>query len=322
MQNKKQIPEYVEGIIYKITCSATLKSYVGQTLTHRWNHGKWRPYGINRRLSAHISCARAGYNSVICEAIRANGEECFSIAELFRCALSERDDKEKQAILSEQTLQPNGYNAALVGAYVVTGSKRRSVNTEKKTEVRKRTHDAAFKTDAASGENTEPVLKAYIREQAGVSPKFSVFLETATQNTQSSMRRTTFSATSNRDSAIQKAREFALRYTQNIDFVPRTEGKSRSQANQEKIISALGNSVLKIRAYGIKEHIALYFETAAASQRKQMMRTSFLYSTHGNDKTKTMHAAREWAKANFQNAEFVKCGEAAQEIHDDALEEE
>lgn len=319
MQNKRQIPDNVEGIIYKMTCSSTNKSYVGQTLSHRWNHGKWRPYGVERRLRSHITSARSGVNTTIYNAMREHGEDTFSIQELFRCAVTERDENEKAAMVSEKTVHPDGYNMYLAGSSAQTGVKRITIKNSKKADVRKRAYDLAFKS-SDDVDDVEVVLKAHIREQAGVSPKFSVFLETASHKTTRTMRRTTFSATASRGSVLQQAREFALQYTQNIDFVPRTEGKSRSQANQEKIISVLGDTVLKIRVHSNKDHIALYFETADTKYIKQMMRTSFLDSMHDNDKTKTLHAAREWAKTNFKDAKFVKCGTAAKAI-DDADEE-
>ena len=44
---------YVE--IYKITCLETNKMYVGQAVSHILNNGKYRRYGMVRRLNGHIS---------------------------------------------------------------------------------------------------------------------------------------------------------------------------------------------------------------------------------------------------------------------------
>ena len=48
------IPEYVKGQIYLITNTVNNKKYIGQTRTHMWNHGKYRPFGYIRRFKDHI----------------------------------------------------------------------------------------------------------------------------------------------------------------------------------------------------------------------------------------------------------------------------
>ena len=41
--------------IYKITNLITKKLYVGQTVSHVLNHGKYRKYGYQKRLESHFS---------------------------------------------------------------------------------------------------------------------------------------------------------------------------------------------------------------------------------------------------------------------------
>lgn len=47
--------ENVNGEIYIITNIVTKKSYVGQTVSHRKNRKKYRPFGYNGRFKDHIS---------------------------------------------------------------------------------------------------------------------------------------------------------------------------------------------------------------------------------------------------------------------------
>ena len=44
---------YIE--IYKITNIITKKLYIGQTVSHVLNHGKYRKFGCVKRLNSHIS---------------------------------------------------------------------------------------------------------------------------------------------------------------------------------------------------------------------------------------------------------------------------
>ena len=48
-------PESVKGIIYLIEHTASGKKYVGQTLSHRKNHERYRPFGAVGRFRDHIS---------------------------------------------------------------------------------------------------------------------------------------------------------------------------------------------------------------------------------------------------------------------------
>ena len=45
----------VVGHIYKITNIKTNKIYIGQTLSHRKNRGKYRPFGYEGRFKDHLS---------------------------------------------------------------------------------------------------------------------------------------------------------------------------------------------------------------------------------------------------------------------------
>jgi hypothetical protein len=107
----------VIGIIYKITNSKNGKNYIGQTLSHRLNHGKYRPFGITKRLKDHLSAALTKDKSKSKEccrelnnSIREFGIETFSIEELQKCKIDEMDELEIEYIEKFNSLYPNGMN--------------------------------------------------------------------------------------------------------------------------------------------------------------------------------------------------------------------
>ena len=60
LPKENEIPRFVEEEeryveIYKITNIENNKIYVGQTVSHMLNHGKYRRYGSQKRLDSHIS---------------------------------------------------------------------------------------------------------------------------------------------------------------------------------------------------------------------------------------------------------------------------
>jgi len=55
----------VYGLLYEMTNSVTGMNYVGQTLSHRKNKGKYRPFGIVGRFNDHLS--EATNNTKACQ---------------------------------------------------------------------------------------------------------------------------------------------------------------------------------------------------------------------------------------------------------------
>jgi group I intron endonuclease len=104
----------VQGQIYLITNIQNQKKYVGQTLTHRKNHGKYRPFGIQGRFNDHLSEAICNTKKKQCRylnnAIRHYGKEFFTVSLITNCQPSELDEYEKYYIEEYNTLYPNGYN--------------------------------------------------------------------------------------------------------------------------------------------------------------------------------------------------------------------
>lgn len=97
-----------KGSVYKVYCSETAKSYVGQTRDTKHKAGVPYAYGITGRWNDHVSCpARTPFGSAILQ----YGPDSFIVS----CLESDidegkLDEREAYWIASENTLIPNGYN--------------------------------------------------------------------------------------------------------------------------------------------------------------------------------------------------------------------
>jgi hypothetical protein len=104
----------VKGQIYVIENINTKKSYIGQTVTHRKNHKKYRPFGYIGRFKDHLSEAlcntKKKQSRYLNNAIRMYGKDVFKVSLLHTCPLTELDKWEQYYIESYNTLFPNGYN--------------------------------------------------------------------------------------------------------------------------------------------------------------------------------------------------------------------
>jgi len=132
--------EKVYGIIYKITNLENNKIYIGQTLSHRKNHNRYRPFGHIGRFNDHISEAicntKPNQCSYLNQAIRKYGKEIFSVEELEKCNIEDLDEREKYYIYHTKSLYPNGYNLTIGGKnlYVKTmKTNEYSINTQRIT---------------------------------------------------------------------------------------------------------------------------------------------------------------------------------------------
>ena len=106
--------EQVRGEIYKMTNTDTGKVYVGQTVSHRKNHAKYRRFGIIGRFKDHISEAMCNTKKHQCNylnsAIRKYGVEKFTVELIEVCSVTEMDEREAHYIVVLNSLYPNGYN--------------------------------------------------------------------------------------------------------------------------------------------------------------------------------------------------------------------
>lgn len=109
----------VRGVIYCVEHIATGKKYVGQTRTHRENHGRYRPFGAEGRFRDHMSCALRNTKPSQCSAlyndIRQYGREAFKWYQLEECGILENDQRERYWIAQLSTMHPVGYNLSAGG---------------------------------------------------------------------------------------------------------------------------------------------------------------------------------------------------------------
>jgi len=104
----------IKGQIYIITNTLNGKQYVGQTLSHRKNRNKYRPFGIQGRFNDHISEASCNTKKKQCwylnSAIRKDGKDAWTVKMLEECSVERLDELEQHHIREQNTLFPNGYN--------------------------------------------------------------------------------------------------------------------------------------------------------------------------------------------------------------------
>jgi hypothetical protein len=104
----------VIGNIYIIINTTTNKQYIGQTVSHRKNHNKYRPFGYEGRFKDHISEAICNTKKKQCNylnnSIRQYGKEVFNVELITTCNKEELDTLEELYIKQYNTLYPNGYN--------------------------------------------------------------------------------------------------------------------------------------------------------------------------------------------------------------------
>ena len=111
----------IYGLIYIITNTTTKMKYVGQTVSHRKNKEKYRPFGILGRFKDHISEAinntKLKQCSYLNNAIRKYGKDVFIVELIEMCILSVIDEREQHYVKERNTIFPHGYN-------LTTGGKR------------------------------------------------------------------------------------------------------------------------------------------------------------------------------------------------------
>ena len=112
----------IVGEIYCIENTTTKKCYVGQTLSHRKNKGKYKPFGYEGRFRDHISEALCNTKKKQCwylnNAIRSYGKEAFIVKLIVKCSKEDIDTQESHYIKEYNTLYPNGYNLTKGGKTV------------------------------------------------------------------------------------------------------------------------------------------------------------------------------------------------------------
>lgn len=112
-------PTSIQGVIYVIETCTSEKKYVGQTLSHRKNRGRFHPFGAIGRFRDHISEAINNTKKKQCtylnNAIRLHGVEPFTVRVLELCDRESLNDREQYHISQMKTLYPTGYNLTTGG---------------------------------------------------------------------------------------------------------------------------------------------------------------------------------------------------------------
>jgi group I intron endonuclease len=121
-ENAKKILDdfaLVRTVIYCIEHTESGKKYVGQTRTHRENHGRYRPFGAEARFKHHVSEAicntkhKTGH--LLGVDIRAYGKDAFTLRTLEVCDKELADEREIYWIAALNTVYPHGYNISSGG---------------------------------------------------------------------------------------------------------------------------------------------------------------------------------------------------------------
>lgn len=166
----------VVGEVYLITNNINGKQYVGQTVSHRLNHKRYRPFGYLKRFDDHCSAARttSSKTTYITNAIRKHGEEAFKIELLLRCPKDETDTYEQKYISKYNTLYPNGYNLTTGGKATIFAPVKKvgmdfeyvftKKHREHQTEVTKKRISSALKKFYTSEENCDSQMARTIQQ--------------------------------------------------------------------------------------------------------------------------------------------------------------
>jgi hypothetical protein len=152
--------EHIYGMIYIITNTINNKKYIGQTLSHRKNHNRYRPFGYIRRFKDHISEALCNTKKNQCtylnQAIRKYGKDVFIVELIETCPIELLDEKEIYQISNHNSLYPNGYNLTIGGKnfyttkFIVTDNNI-SINNKKEAIESCKTHSILTKTKISEG---------------------------------------------------------------------------------------------------------------------------------------------------------------------------
>ncbi len=128
--------EKVYGIIYEMTNVTNGMKYVGQTVSHRLNKGKYRPFGMMGRFNDHVSEAINNTKKKQCSflnnAIRKYGRESFTVELVELCVVSALNDREQFHISAKSTLFPTGYNLTIGGKSLYVETFVNAANDPKK----------------------------------------------------------------------------------------------------------------------------------------------------------------------------------------------
>lgn len=160
--------DMIFGLIYEITNKESGMKYVGQTVSHRKNKSKFRPFGTIGRFKDHISEAinntKKNQCSYLNNAIRKYGIDSFTVTTLETCLISKLDEREQYYIQYHDTLYPKGYNLTKGGKtalYEISCFEKSTLQAPKKRGgCIMRSEETRAKMTARAKENVDDTFRA------------------------------------------------------------------------------------------------------------------------------------------------------------------
>jgi group I intron endonuclease len=255
------------GVIYKLTCTTTEKSYIGQARLFKIKDNKPYNYGSMGRWNDHKSSAKTS-TTPLSEAINQYGEDNFVITDIEIVDDENMDLREAYWIQQENTVVPNGYN--------VSQHSRSKHNSETTLhELFTNVKNVELHPVKKDGEYNHVYLYIYFRDNTS--------------------RRLTFGQNSYNSytEAVAQAREFALKL--NCDIVDYTAGEYKQQ---HKTMKELKGNIKEVVITTASKLVGVYILTDEMKQRKEMIRICF------GGKTKTSQQAYEEAKEYIKSLQL------------------
>ncbi len=244
----------MSGVIYKITCTATNKSYIGQAKTHKTKNGKPYKYGSKGRWSDHKATAKTS-TTPLASAIRELGADAFVVVDLETVKESDLDATEAHWIETENTLQPNGYN--------VMSHSRNKHNKESEL-------------------YNQYVGKVAVAEIHPVKKKDTIdFFYVYLIMLDGSSKRLTFGQ--NDIQTIDEAKSSALEFVENLDCEVKDFTKEEYK-QQTRTLYELTGTIREVTITSASSLVAVYILTSTMKMQKERLRICFGGKTISKEK--------------------------------------
>lgn len=237
----------VRGVIYKITCTITGKSYIGQAKLKKTKNGKAYNYGSRGRWNDHKSSAPKS-TTPLAKDIVAHGADAFVITDLETVNEDDLDACEAHWIETENTLVPHGYN-------VMSHSRNKHNRTsELYKQFVGRVAIAEIHPVENEGKNSFVYLYLILHDK--------------------SSKRLTFGQ--NKDSTFQQAIDEAKAFAEHLDCELKDfTGSDEPYSEQTRTLYGLTGTIDEVTITSASNLVAVYIHTTTMKARKEMLRICF-----------------------------------------------
>jgi len=241
-----------QGVIYKITCTVTNQSYIGQASLYKTKNGKPYNYGSRGRWNDH-KCTAKKSDAPLYQAMRQHGVENFTLTDLESVTEEEKDVREAYWIQHEMTLCPFGFN---VNEHSRSKHNRESTLYDLYTG---QVETAEIRPVKKAGENSFVYLYMRMKDD--------------------SSKRLTFGQSSDGSysDAVLEAQEFATKLDCIIKDLTQTE-----HHHQTMTLMPMQGNVVDVTITSASKLVAVYFMTDTMKFRNERYRVCF----GGKTKTK------------------------------------